>query len=295
MRKAWEAWAGLIADRVRAARRLDDVVQVHRLRAANDEPRLRRALLDALAEFAAGAGHELNNPLAVIVGRAQLLLAKAADPATIKSLGTIISQAQRAHRILRDLMFVARTPELRPRFCQVDEIIRSCVRDLRTTADDRGIRIQAETFGTEAKLWTDPDAVRHLTETLLRNALEATPKGGTVQITATASPVSVTEGPKTALDWMVRDSGRGLGASEAAHLFDPFYCGREAGRGLGLGLPRAARYLRQAGGEVRWHSTPGQGSVFHVHLPLTEPPKPPQPIADPTRVAVSIETAPHPK
>ncbi|MHC5541809.1 hypothetical protein ACYOEI_26625, partial [Singulisphaera rosea] len=44
---------------------------------------------------------------------------------------------------------------------------------------------------------------------------------------------------------------------------------------LGLGLPRAARFVSQSGGELRWHSTPGQGTSFHVHLPLNPPPKPP--------------------
>ncbi|MBV8555466.1 MAG: hypothetical protein JO116_07865, partial [Planctomycetaceae bacterium] len=58
-------------------------------------------------------------------------------------------------------------------------------------------------------------------------------------------------------------------------LFDPFYCGRQAGRGLGLGLPRAARFVSLAGGDLRWHSTPGQGTTFHLHLPLAAPPKPP--------------------
>ena len=71
------------------------------------------------------------------------------------------------------------------------------------------------------------------------------------------------------------------------HLFDPFYCGRQAGRGLGLGLPRAARIVAQAGGEIRWHSTPGQGTIFHVHIPLLEPPAPPQGTAEPGSTAPS--------
>ena len=63
-----------------------------------------------IAEFAAGAGHELNNPLAVILGRAQLLMARQADPDAVRSLKAIIAQAQRAHRILRDLMYVRPPP-----------------------------------------------------------------------------------------------------------------------------------------------------------------------------------------
>ena len=69
-----------------------------------------RGKLDALGEFAAGAGHELNNPLAVIVGRAQLLLSRTDDPESARSLRIMLNQAGRAHRILRDLMFVGRPP-----------------------------------------------------------------------------------------------------------------------------------------------------------------------------------------
>ena len=93
---AWEAWAGLVADRSD----LEAPASGGGLRRAAITPRheanrLRDAKLDALAEFAAGAGHELNNPLAVIVGRAQLLLGRTQDPETSRSLRIILSQAQR--------------------------------------------------------------------------------------------------------------------------------------------------------------------------------------------------------
>jgi signal transduction histidine kinase len=268
---AWQAWARLVAERARLADRLETIVRVHRERVATEEPRLRQAKLEALAEFAAGAGHELNNPLAVIVGRAQLVLVRETDPGAVRSLRTILTQAQRAHRILRDLMYVARPPELRLRFCQLEEVLRNSLRDARDSADERGVRLLAEPRQAETRVWADPEALRHLTDILLRNALEATPKGGTVRVTLTAAAEAVS--------WMVEDNGRGLNAIEAMHLFDPFYCGRQAGRGLGLGLSRAARIVSQAGGEIRWHTTPGQGTTFHVHLPLTGPPRVPAELA----------------
>ncbi len=267
-RDAWQAWAALVAERTRTAARLDQVVRAaSRPRSQQKESRFVQAKLDALAEFAAGAGHELNNPLAVIVGRAQLLLAGETDPVAARMLRAILAQAQRAHRILRDLMYVARPSEPRPRFCQPEEILRACLRDTKAEADVRGIHLVADPTKPGPKVWADPDALRHLAEVLLRNALEATPKGGTIQVSAS--------GDAEALHWTVQDSGRGITAAEGQHLFDPFYCGRQAGRGLGLGLPRAARIVAQAGGELRWHSTPGQGTIFHVHLPLTAPPMPP--------------------
>jgi C4-dicarboxylate-specific signal transduction histidine kinase len=74
--------------------------------------------------------------------------------------------------------------------------------------------------------------------------------------------------------WSFGDTGKGMTEGEAAHLFDPFYCGRRAGRGLGLGLPRAARVVDLSGGRLRWSSHAGQGTVFQVHLPLKPGPEP---------------------
>jgi signal transduction histidine kinase len=122
-----------------------------------------------------------------------------------------------------------------------------------------------ESDPTDPVCWSDPDALAHLAEALIRNAIQATPTGGKIQVRCGRLGDE--------LNWWFGDSGKGIGATEGAHLFDPFYCGREAGRGLGLGLPRAARIAALAGGTIRWSSTPGQGSVFQVHLPLTSPPE----------------------
>lgn len=266
---AWTAWAALVAEQTRLQERLEALVRSHRDWVEQEEPHVRQAKLDALAEFAAGAGHELNNPLAVIVGRAQLLLARTSDPDAVRSLRAILAQAQRTHRILRDLMFIARTPEPRPRFCQPEEVVRACLRDAKAEADDRGVRLVLKGSEPGPKVWADPDALRHLADALVRNALESTPEGGTVQFAVAGGLQEVS--------WTVSDNGRGITPAEGEHLFDPFFCGRQAGRGLGLGLPRAARIVQQAGGEMRWHSAPGQGTIFQVHLPLEVPPRPPSP------------------
>jgi len=259
-RAAWDSWAMAQAERVRARRMLDEVVEAHRRRVGREESGRRRALLEAMAEFAAGAGHELNNPLAVIVGRAQLLLPRHDDPESTRSLRAIIAQAQRAHRILRDLMYFARPPEARPRPCQPEEVVRACLRDLQPEAEARGVRIVAEARDPGLKIWADADSLRQVADVLVRNALEATAAGGLVEF--------VCSGDAKALRWTVRDTGRGIGPGDAVHLFDPFYCGRQAGRGLGLGLPRVARIVDQMGGELRWHSIPGQGASFQVTIPV---------------------------
>ena len=253
---------GLARDR--EARRRDAATAALLRIEERDGRALDAAKLDALAEFAAGAGHELNNPLAVILGRAQLLLARRPDPEAARSLRAIAAQAQRAHRILRDLMAVARPPVPRPRPCQPDEVVRSCLRDLRDEAAARGVRLVGETREPGPRAWADPDPLRQLADILTRNAIEATPPGGSVRFTAS--------GDDRALVWTVQDDGRGLDPTEADHLFDPFYCGRQAGRGLGLGLPRAARFVARSGGELRWDPAPERGTIFRLRLPLDPPP-----------------------
>jgi signal transduction histidine kinase len=264
----WDAWATQVDDRERLSRRLDEVVSAHRGRVARESSARRKMMLEALAEFAAGAGHELNNPLAVIVGRAQLLIAREDDPESIRSLRAIIAQAQRAARILRDLMYVARPPEPRPRPCQPEEIVRACLRDLQAEAEARGVRVVADTRDPGLRVWADPEPLRQLADILTRNALEATPSGGVVQFAAS--------GDTRGLRWTVHDNGKGIGPGEGLHLFDPFYCGRAAGRGLGLGLSRAARIVSQVGGDLKWHSTPGAGTTFVATLPVSEIPDAPE-------------------
>lgn len=263
----WEAWATLVADRAELHRRLQTVVAGVRRQTEEAEFRNREAKLEALAEFAAGAGHELNNPLAVVVGRAQLLLGRGLDSEVNRSLRVILGQAQRAHRILRDLMFVARPPAPRLRSCRPSEVLRSCLATFREEFEAKGLSLVVDLDAADSPSWTDPDALGHLAEILLRNAIQATSSGGKIVVR------SARVGNE--LKWWFCDSGNGINATDGAHLFDPFYCGRQAGRGLGLGLPRASRIAALAGGSLHWSSSPGEGAVFQVQLPLISPPEEP--------------------
>jgi signal transduction histidine kinase len=216
--------------------------------------------LDAMAEFAAGAAHELNNPLAIIAGRAQLLQARTADPEHRTALQTIITQARRAHQILRDLIYIARPPVPRDVPCVPDQVLRGVVEDLTAEAIHRKVRLSCRTPEPGPTVSTDPEALRHVAEALIRNALEATPEGGQVLVESLGDRQSVV--------WTVEDQGVGLDEERSAHLLDPFYCGRQAGRGLGLGLPRVARFLQAVGGSISWGETDDGGTLIRVELPI---------------------------
>jgi signal transduction histidine kinase len=262
---AWQSWTALVAERALLDRRLERVAASFREFVESADARLEKRKFDALAEFAAGAGHELNNPLAVVVGRAQLLLTRTDDPEAARSLLIILNQARRAHRILRDLMFVARPPASRCRPFRPAEVLKASMREHEAECAARGVRLSIDVDDALPEVSSDPDALRHLNEILLRNAIDATPSAGSVEVRWAQSGDE--------LAGSVADTGKGFGSGEAAHLLDPFYCGRQAGRGLGLGLARAARIAELAGGSLRWSSAPGQGSQFHVRLPISREPE----------------------
>ncbi|MFM7318029.1 MAG: sensor histidine kinase [bacterium] len=220
---------------------------------------------ESLAEFAAGAGHELNNPLAVIQGRAQQLLAKSQDASSRQALKAIIDQTSRAHRMLRDLIFIARPGRSNPGLFRPADIVRGVVRELRDEADRRQVTLEMlpNRLGRMETDQLDPDGFRQILLGLARNAIEASPPDSCVQVDLVHEVGTI--------KIQVADQGRGFSSTDAAHLFDPFYCGRKAGRGLGLGLPRMARVVSQMNGRIRYRSNPGgKGSTFEVILPLPE-------------------------
>ena len=199
----------MVADRGLLERRIQTVVASFRDRIETEEIQLSQRKIDALGEFAAGAGHELNNPLAVIVGRAQLLLARTTDPETARSLRIMLNQAGRAHRILRDLMFVARPLAPRPRNCRPADLLRACLRDFQDECNTRGIRLASdidESLSVVACL--DPDALRHLADILMRNAIDATPSGGKISVRSSTQADE--------LSWWFGDSGKGIHPTKQA-------------------------------------------------------------------------------
>jgi signal transduction histidine kinase len=221
--------------------------------------RLRHEKLAALAEFAAGAGHEINNPLAVISGQAQYLLIKEYEPDCEKALHVIIQQAQRIHLILTDLMQYARPAKPQKRPLDLRNAARTVATNLHEFAALQRVRIELITPDESCPIEADPKQVQTALTSLLRNAVEAAPEDGWARVTVELAGES--------LHVVVEDSGVGPTTAQQSHMFDPFYSGRSAGRGRGLGLPAAWRLAREQGGDVAFDPKPDSPARFVLTLP----------------------------
>jgi signal transduction histidine kinase len=275
---AFAAWAYVrkISERVRDSRQLAE--HLTDLRGQDiptrllDALRLRHAVLDwekrfatalddaklaALAEFAAGAGHEMNNPLAVISGRAQLLLRGEQDETRRADLALIKAQATRVHEMIADLMLFARPPQPVQRPTDLGELLRSMAERLRETEVAENARIVLNLPDAPVVAEVDPAHLAVAVRALVENGLRSAGDGGRVTVVLDSTPHPTIT---------VRDNGPGITPAERPLIFDPYYSGRQAGRGLGMGLPKAWRIIQLHGGSLTVGESAEGGASFIITL-----------------------------
>jgi len=219
--------------------------------------------LEAMAEFAAGAGHEINNPLAIIAGRAQLLLKDETDPERRRELALVNAQVRRAHEMIADMRLFARPP--RPELRQVDlaALVDGLLAEIGPQAAERGIALRRSGDPGPLELEADPAQLSVAVHALCRNAMEAIGRVGRIEVAL--------GGTEHAVEIRVSDDGPGILPEHRRHLFDPFYSARQAGRGLGLGLSKCWRIAANHRGRITVASQPGEGAVFTILLPRRQP------------------------
>lgn len=230
---------------------------------AEFEARLEQAKLAALVELAYGAGHEINNPLANIAARAQTLLSDERDPERRRKLQAIHRQAMRAHEMIADLMLFARPPQLEIAECDLRQLVLQVADEQRDWASERSIEIRCEVGDTPILIQADATQLAVAIAAVVTNAIEAVGKNGRVEVFAREF---VAADVRTA-EVVVRDNGPGISSTVREHLFDPFFSGREAGRGLGFGLSKCWRIVTNHGGQIIVNNAADGGAEFTVLLP----------------------------
>ena len=227
-------------------------------------PEFQKAKLAALAEFAAGAGHEINNPVATIVGRAELLLKDESNPERRQALLTIGAQALRIRDMIGDVMLFARPPKPEPISLDLVTVVDDVLQKLSDSFRAKSLSVD-RCGEPSVSIWADTVQLRIVISNLLNNSAIASYSGGSITIECGSHEDS-------ARRWAVvsvHDQGIGLSPIEREHLFDPFFSGRQAGRGLGFGLSKSWRIVEQHGGRIESESSPEAGTTFRVYWPST--------------------------
>lgn len=244
-----------------------DVTELHnarnQLRLAQDTLHQSEKLA-ALGQLLAGVAHELNNPLAVVLGRAAILQEKLEGTPHAAPLQKLREAANRCARIVKTFLAMARQTGPRRQWVDVNALIEAALEmttySLRTT----NIVWNVTPLAQDVKIEADEDQIVQVLINLILNAqqaLEERAQDRRIDITASLSRDG---------QWLtvtVADNGPGVPASIAGRIFDPFFTTKAVGQGTGLGLSVCKSMVEAHGGTLLLETTPGGGASFRVTLP----------------------------
>jgi signal transduction histidine kinase len=245
---------------------------MERVRSTEHQAAVQAESMSRVARMAAGAAHELNNPLAIVAGRAQILQADPKNESIQSDLQLIAAQARRAGELVSQMMDYARPAKPQPvGICLLDWANRLRQRWYRRSgldADQIQVRFQTDdltVFADERQLWDSADEI-------MANAVEALrQKNGPCATKSGEIPYILINSPSASTDdtivVAISDNGRGMPPEVCKHALDPFFSHRAAGRRQGLGLSRAARHIEINGGRLWIESTEGTGTTVRFSLP----------------------------
>ncbi|NVK47850.1 MAG: cache domain-containing protein [Rhodobacteraceae bacterium] len=221
--------------------------------------------LAAVGEITASVAHEINNPIAVIQGNVEVarsLLAEHAE-AVETEFRLIDDQIYRIGSIVSKLLHFARPEDYSGAATVISpaEVVRDCLVLTRHQIATNGIVVEIDMASDKNVLMARTELQQVLVNLIL-NAVHAMPEGGTLSLAVR----DVTKGVKIE----VADSGTGIAPETLRRIFDPFFTTKQA-QGTGLGLSISQTLVRHAGGTLTASSVPGEGSLFTIFLPQTDP------------------------
>jgi len=251
---------------VRAAETSGAVIVLHDITGLRRLERVRR-------DFVANVSHEFKTPLTAIQGFAETLLAGALDDPQnrIRFLEIILEHSRRLARLTEDLLKLSKMDadrlELEIRRLSVSQFVESCIETAQRPAKEKDLNLSVKLPERLPDIAADRPRLTEVLQNLLDNAIQYTPSGGQIRVSAAANGNEVT--------FTVSDTGIGIPRSDQPRIFERFYRvdvarSREVG-GTGLGLAIAKHLVEAQGGRIWVESEVGRGSQFHFTVPVFEP------------------------
>jgi signal transduction histidine kinase len=217
--------------------------------------------------MAAGAAHELNNPLAVISGRAQLLADAQNDPETREILKQIYENAREASGIIEDLMSFAEPPPPRAARTDIKKMLDEAVQLTNRKTNIESLDVNIEVAGYVGSVFVDSAQIVSAIANVISNAVESYgDKPGSIDITAD------TDESGDLVELAIKDQGCGMDAEALKKATQPFFSAKPAGRKRGMGLAYAARFIQINKGLLSIASEPGSGTTVTIYLPIEKVP-----------------------
>ena len=236
-------------------RRHDMLVQAHKLK--------------AVGTLTAGVAHELNNPINNIMLTADMLredYEELSDEERLDMVKDLVSQSERAQKIVRNLLDFARESEIESDALQVPDIIEDTLRLATNQIKLAKVKVRGSVASNLPSVYGDRRQLEQVFLNIVLNALDAMPTGGTLAISCDMTV------DRELVCVEFADSGVGIPEQSIADIFNPFFTTKPDAKGTGLGLSVSLGIIRQHGGDIKVRSEVGKGTTFSVFLPVAKVP-----------------------
>jgi two-component system NtrC family sensor kinase len=253
------------------------------LRDSTEERLLQERVLQSekmasVGQLVSGVAHELNNPLTGVMGFAQLLLSRDLDEVTLAQVRTIYGEAERAAKIVQNLLSFARRRKPAKEMADVNALLAQVLELRSYDFAIRNIALDMELDSRMPHCWVDADQVQQVFFNIVKNAEQAmieANRGGKLVVRSEA--IGPGDGPggvgesASGIRIMISDDGPGIPPEVQRRIFDPFFTTKEAGQGTGLGLTISYGIIDEHGGRIWAEPALSGGARFVIELPVSGP------------------------
>lgn len=219
--------------------------------------------LASLGLMVEGIAHEINNPLASVLGFAELLMQEDIPENASEAVKTIIDSAQRVKSIVASLLTFARQQKLERTYLNVNNIIQDTLAMRAYPLETGNIKVTTQFDPALPSTMADADQLQQVFLNIIINA-----ETGMKTAHGEGNFLIKTEIKESTIQLSFTDDGPGIAEANLTRLFDPFFSTREVGQGIGLGLSVCYGIIAEHNGQIYARSQPGKGAVFIIELPI---------------------------
>lgn len=236
--------------------------------------------MSAVGQLAGGVAHEINNPMSVILGFAQIVVRglKEDDPLYVP-LKSIEKEAIRCKKLVNDLLTFSRTGKTEKEKVDINEIIDQTISLVEARTKISNIKVVREYDTGLPRITVNKNQTQQVIINLCNNAIDAMPEGGKITITTkkAVNGKRETEDGKTKqpsadstefVEISVIDTGSGMSEEIKKHIFEPFFTTKEIGKGTGLGLSLVYEIIQKHNGTIKVETEIGKGTIFIIKFPV---------------------------
>ncbi|HAS53953.1 MAG TPA: hypothetical protein DCS42_07380, partial [Nitrospiraceae bacterium] len=211
----------------------------------------------AVGRVVAGVAHEIKNPLFGISSVAQIFERELINPIHRELAQALLAETRRLNHLVDELLVYGRPMKLRAERCDLSRLLEEVFQVHRREIREKGIVVRDEQLVPKIITYVDSGQIRQVFLNLLRNAVDAMPRGGEIALTLLLEDRYII--------FSLADEGEGIPAQIFDRVYDLFFTTKKAGTGLGLTICR--KIVQDHGGEIILESTEGKGTTVTVKLP----------------------------